>query len=149
MQRVKGIEKLLLGGLTLADKLHVVDHQNVHVAESSAKLQALVLLNGVDKLVGEGFAGNVHDGGVFIVLLHIVADGMHQMGFAKAHAAVDKQRVIGCAGVLRHGLSGSMRKVVRGTDHKAVKGIFRIQRIDVDGLAVLGTDVFIPVLRKY
>ena len=76
-------------------------------------------------------------------------DRVHEVRFAEPHAAVDEQRVIGGAGVLRDSLRRGVREMVRRADNKAVERVFRVQRIDVDRLAVLGRDIFVVILRQH
>ena len=149
VQRVEGVEKLLLRGLTAADKLYVVDHQNIHVPVALAEFQPLVLLNRGDQLVCEGFAGHIHHARAGALFLDKVADRVHEVRFAETDAAVDEQRVIGGAGVLRDGLRRSVRKLVGTADDKAVERVFRVQRIHVDRLGVLVDDILIAILRQH
>lgn len=88
VQRVEGVEKLLLHGLLLGDKLNVVNQQYVDVTIALAKLEAFVHLNRGDQFVGERLTGHVHNPRGRIVSLNRVADGVHQVGFAETHAAV-------------------------------------------------------------
>src|SRR5688572_27557062 len=57
----------------------------------------------------------------------LVADRLHQVGLAQAHAAVDKQRVIGNAGVLGDLHGGGPRQLVRLAGDEAVEGERRIE----------------------
>ena len=59
--------------------------------------------------------------------MRIMADGVHQMGLAQTHAAVDEQRVVGLGGHLRHGQRNRVGKTVAAAHHKGVKGILGVQ----------------------
>ena len=98
VQRVEGVEELLLRALLAGEELDVVDQQHVDVAEPVAEAGHLVVADGVDHLVGELLTGDVADGGVRLAALHVVADGMHQVGLAHADAAVEEERVVGLRG---------------------------------------------------
>ena len=148
MQRVEGVEKLLLHGLFLCDELHVVDEQHVYIAVALSKLQPLIQLNRRDELVGEGFAGDVHDPRGGIVSLDRMSDGVHEVGFAQTHAAVQEQRVVCRGGVLRNRERRRVRKVVGAADHEGFKRILRVERKDVDGFRADGVDIDIPVFRQ-
>ena len=106
VQRVEGVEELLLRALLAGEELDVVDEQHVDVAELVAEAGHLVVADGVDHLVGELLTGDVADGGVGLTALHVVADGVHQVGLAHADAAVEEERVVGLA-------RGARRRPVR------------------------------------
>ena len=57
-----------------------------------------------------------------IVGHHLVADGVDQVGFTEADAAVEEQRVIRHARVVRHLDGGGARQLVGFTRHKTVEG---------------------------
>jgi hypothetical protein len=42
-----------------------------------------------------------------LAALHLVADGMHQVGLAHADAAVEEERVVGLGGALGDGLAAA------------------------------------------
>ena len=54
-----------------------------------------------------------------------VGNGLHQMRFAEAGAAVDKQRVVGAGRIFGDGERRGVRKAVRRADDKVVEGEFR------------------------
>ena len=62
---------------------------------------------------------------------------MHQVGFTQPYSPVDKQRVIGKAGVLSnlHG-SRSASKLIRLTHNETVERVIRLQRAPVHQLTV-------------
>jgi len=59
MQFVKGVEETLLSLLLAADKLDVVNQQDIGASVLIAELLCLSLLNSADKLVGELFTTSV------------------------------------------------------------------------------------------
>lgn len=99
------------------------------MAVFSAEAHHGVVLNGVDKFVGEFFEGDVGDTGIFLVHGHELADGVEQMGFAKANSAIDKKRVVGFARRLGDGEGGGMGKGVVAADDKSVESISWIERV--------------------
>ncbi len=121
VQGVEGVEELLLGALLAGEELDVVDEQHVHVAEAVAEAGHLVVADGVDHLVGELLAGDVADGGVRLAALHVVADGVHQVGLAHADAAVEEERVVGLGGALGDGLRGGHGELVAAADDEGVE----------------------------
>ena len=128
MQGVEGVEELLLRALTAGDELDIVHHENICAAVLVAELRVLVLLDGLDEFVCEGFARHINDARIRVVLQHPVADGVHQVRFSKAPPAVNEQRVVSGGRVVRNGLRRSMREVVRAADHEGFKRIFGVQR---------------------
>lgn len=50
------------------------------------------------------------------------------MCFAEAGAAIDKKRVVGCAGTIGDGLSGGAGELIRRSDDETVEGERRGQR---------------------
>ena len=145
VQGVEGVEELLLDGLAVGDELDVVDHEQVHVPEPMPKLCVLAHADGFDELVGEGLAGHVQDPGGGIVLLHRVADGVHQVGLSKAHASIEEQGVIGMAGGLGHRLGGGVGYPVGVAHHEGIEGIPGVQGVDAGGSGIF-TAVEVPAL---
>ena len=86
-----------------------------------------------DELVGEGFAGHVQDPGGGIVFLHRVADGVHEMGLAQAHAPIEEQGIIGMARGLGHRLGGGVGYPVGVAHHEGIEGIPGVQGVDAGG----------------
>jgi len=122
--------------LSRPDELNIVHHEDIHVAETVAELGVAVLLDGGDQLVGEVFAGDVEQPLFRVLLLHIVADGVHQVGLAQAHAAMDEQGVVGIGGGLGHGQGGGMSKAVVAAYHKGIEGILGVQLHRAGGQAI-------------
>ena len=123
------MEELLLGGLRLGQELDVVHHQHVHVAHAVAQLGgALLLYDGVDQLVGEALRRGQQHVLRGIRRDDVVADGVHLVGLAQADAAVDEQRIVGRAGLLRHGEGRRIGKAVAGSDHEVLEAVLRVQR---------------------
>ncbi len=127
MEGVEGVEELLLGALLAGEELDVVDEEDVDVAELVAEAGHLVVADGVDHLVGELFAGDVGDGGVGLAAFHVVSDGVHEVGFAHADAAVEEEGVVGLGGSFGDGLRGGHGELVSGADDEGVELIFRVE----------------------
>ena len=135
MQFIEGVEELLLGTFTAGDKLDIVHHQHVHLPDLFPEFVGLLHLDGADQLIGEVLTGHVQDLLLGIRLVDEVADGLHQVGFAQSHTAVDKQRVIGFRRAFRHGQRGRVRKPVAVAHNEALKGVLRIQV----GIGIVGS----------
>jgi len=90
VQLVEGVKELFLRALLVAQKLDVVNQQHVRLAVALLKLLHTFGADAGDHLVHETFARSVDNphGAKFIDQL--TADGVHQMCFTHAHAAVKK-----------------------------------------------------------
>src|SRR5439155_12454912 len=70
----------------------------------------------LDELARELFHGDVADREPLAVELHVVADRMKEVGLAEPGPAVDEERVVGLAGLLRHGEGGPVSEAVSVAD---------------------------------
>ena len=120
---VEGVEELVLHPFFAAEELDVVDEQHIDLAVLLAKLRHGAVLDGLDEIVGELFAGDVADPADLAVAGRRVADGLHQVRLAQAHAAVDEQRVVGFGGRLRDRQRRGMGEVVVGADDEGVERV--------------------------
>ena len=66
----------------------------------------------------------------------MLADGLHEMRLAEARNAVEKEWIVGAPGGIRHGPRGRVGKTVAAANHKAAKGVARVE--PVKALADLG-----------
>ena len=114
MDGVERMEELFLRPFLVGDELDVVDEQQVDPAVARTELVDLALLDARDEFVRELLGGRVDDALARELRRDLVADGMHQVGLAEAHAAVQEERVVGVAGALRHGQAGGMGQAVGG-----------------------------------
>ena len=64
---------------------------------------------------------------VRLAALHLVADGVHQVGLAHAHAAVEEERIVGLGGALGDGQRGGAGKLVAVADDEGVEGVARVE----------------------
>ena len=127
MQRVEGVKELLLRALLAAEELDVVDQQHIHRAIAVAKARHLVIAHRVDHVIGELLAGHIAHHSGSGARLHLVPDGLHQVRLAQAHAPVQKERVVGLAGLLRHRRGRRVGKLVTAAGYKAVELVARVQ----------------------
>ncbi len=127
VQGVKRMEKFFLRPLLAGQKLNVIDQQDIDATELVAECGHLVVAQRVDHVIGELLAGDVADGGLGLAPLHLMPDGLHEMGFAHAHAAIQEQRVVGFGGTLGHGLAGGVGELVAAADDEGVEGVAGIQ----------------------
>ena len=111
---VEGVEELLLRPLLVRDELDVIDEQQVDAPVAGPEVVEAALLDAGDELVGELLAGDVDDPLAREAGDDRVADGVHQVGLAEAHAAVQEQRVVGVAGALGDRQARGVREAVGG-----------------------------------
>ena len=127
VQRVEGVEELLLGPGLGREELDVVDEQDVGVA--IARLEAVDVAGAKrgEELVGEGLDRRVADGEAGAVGADVVADRVQEMGLADAGRAVEEERVVGLPGQLGDGQRGGVGEAVAVADHELVEGVLRVQ----------------------
>src|SRR5947207_4703687 len=94
-KRVERVEKFFLRALFAAEKLDVVNQEQIGLPIAFAKLDEIVVLDGVDEFVDEKFAREVHDLRVFLFHSHELPYRLHQVRLAKSHAAVNEERIVG------------------------------------------------------
>ena len=127
VERVEGVEELLLGlGLALQE-LDVVDQQHVDVAVAPLEPVLPVVADRVDELVGELLARHVAHLGAGVEAADVVADRVQQVGLAQPGVAVDEQRVVGLAGRLGHRDGGGVREPVGRADDEGLEGVLRVE----------------------
>ena len=113
VQRVEGVEKLLLRALLAGQELDVVDQKHIRLAVALAELLHRCRLDGGDRLVREFFTIHIDNVEIRVVLLDLNFDGVQQVRLAQTRRPVDEQRVVRAGGVRGHGLRGGKRKLVR------------------------------------
>ena len=138
VERVEGVEELLLGlGLALQE-LDVVDEQHVDAAVGGLERLEAAALERADEVVGERLDGRVADGQPGAVLGDVVGDRVQQVGLAEAGRAADEERVVGQAGHLGHGERGRVGEPVAVADHELVERQARVELLRDRGALGLG-----------
>ena len=87
------MEKFFLGRTFAANKLHIINHQNIDVAKHFLKINSVLLFQGTDKAIHELFRRQVNHRALGVLLRNMQGNGVHQMGFAKTNATVQKQGI--------------------------------------------------------
>ncbi len=100
VQRVEGVEELLLDALFSRQKLDVVNEQQVGLAVFLAESGYLVVLDAVNIFVGEFLRSNENDARALFVTGDELADGMEQMSLAQSDTAVKEEGIIRFAGAM-------------------------------------------------
>src|SRR5450432_3760681 len=124
---VEGVEKLFLRSLLTAEKLDVVDQEQVRLSIALPKFDQVVMLDRVDEFVDEEFAGKVHDLRVFLLHPDVLTDRLHEVRLSESDPAVDKERVVSSSGRLRDRETGGVRNFVVRADDKRFETVSRIE----------------------
>ena len=112
VQRVKGVEELLLRALLAGDELDVVHQQHVHRAKPFAETQHAIEAQRVDHFVREFLRADVRQAHRRVALLDQVAHRLHQVRLPHPHAAIQEKRVVRARWIFRHGQRRRVRKLV-------------------------------------
>src|SRR5205085_10726424 len=105
-----GVKEFLLRALFAAEKLNVVNAEQVGLAIALAEFDQIVVLNRVDELVDEKLARKInHLHVVFLLREHVRTNRLHQMRFAQPDTAVNKKRVVSAGRRLRDRETGRVR----------------------------------------
>lgn len=112
VQRIEGMEELLLRLFLARQKLNIVDQKHIYTSIFIAKLYRFVVPDRVDKFVGKLFRRQINDFRRGIMLNHIMADRMHQVGLAESNSSVNKQWIVRFRRRFRHSKRSRMCKAV-------------------------------------
>ena len=123
VERVEGVEELLLHRLLALEEVHVVDEEEVGFAEAAAEVGGGSVLNRGDELVGELLGADEGDAGVGLSRDDLVRDGLHEVRLAESGVAVDEERVVDLAGRLGDGVGGGGGELVRLSDDEVVERV--------------------------
>ena len=56
-----------------------------------------------------------------------MANGLHQVGFAHAHAAIEEERVVGLGWTLGHRLRRGMGELIARADDESIEGVAGVE----------------------
>ena len=116
MQRVEGVEELFLRPVLSGEELDIVDEQHVDRAVLVPELAHPGGGDGADHLVGELLGRQIDDALAWEAIVHLMADGVHEVRLAQAHASVEEQRVVAVARGFGYGLGGRVGELRVVTD---------------------------------
>src|SRR6266545_4582310 len=127
VERVEGVEELLLDPLLVLEELDVVDQEQV--VGAVALLEALdpLVPQRVDEVVHEGLARHVAHRELALVLADVLRDRLQEVGLAEPGAAVDEERVVRLRRRLGDGQRGRVCEAVRRADHERVERVLRVE----------------------
>jgi len=126
-QGFEGVEEFFLGARFAGKELNIVDQQQVERVVIAFELVESLALVGFHHVRYVLFRMDVANPRVGVFVEHLVADGVDQVGFTQADAAVQKQRVIRNARIAGHLDGGGAGQLVGFTGDEVVEGQHRVQ----------------------
>ena len=117
--------EFLLHGLALQE-LEVVNQQDVNRLELVLERNRVAASQRLNETVHEALGGEEQHLALWVNVADAVADGIEQMGFAKARGGMNEQGIEGdgCADIcIGHTAGGRMGQLIGGSHHKTVKGL--------------------------
>ena len=127
VERVEGVEELLLRADLGLEELDVVDEQDVDAAVGGLEGVRVAAVDGADEVVGERLGGGVADGRAGAVGRDVVRDRVQEVRLAEAGRAADEERVVGEAGHLGDGERGGVREAVGVADDELLEGLAGVE----------------------
>ena len=126
-QGFERIEEFFLRSVLVGKKLHIVDQQQIERVVALLELVKSAALVGLNHIRHKLLGVDVENFGIWAVGQQLVAHGMHQVGFAQAHTAIDEKRVVQVPGHARHVHGRRARHAVGRALHQ---GLERQRRIE-------------------
>ena len=120
------MEELLLGALLVGEELDVIDEQGIDATVITLELFNGVILQRLHHVLHEPFGVHVDDFGVFLAILDGIANGVQQVGLAKASATIKEQRVVGTTRIVGHLTGGRTGQLVGLTLDEILEGIVHV-----------------------
>ena len=91
---LEGIKKLFLGTLFVGQELHVVNQEQIQRVVALFELIKCLALIGFNHITDKLLSMDVENSCIWTLSQQTVANRVHEVGFAQADAAVNKQRVV-------------------------------------------------------
>ena len=139
------MEELFHRRLFTRQKLDIVNQQNIDIAVNLLERRTLIVTNRVNEVIRELLRIHVAHPQIWVKILGVVADRVQQVGLTQPRTAVDEQRIVDNAGLLRHRESACVRKAVGLTNHEGVEGVVWVQ----SGRAIPSRRVFRVFMRMH
>ena len=127
MKCVEGMKKFLLNVFFAGNKLDIVNKDTIKLTIFGLKLIHALGAEGGNKVIAEGFGGKVADVVLRMEAEKLVADGLHEVGFADTDTTPDKKGIVGKAGVGYYPLGSGEGKIVAVSDDKLLKSITGVE----------------------
>ena len=129
MQVVEQVEKLLLGFLLSAEKLNVIDNQDIYLTEGMGELSQGVVLDGIYEIVRECLTRQVQNLSTGLKGDNLITDGVSQVGFSQSNFSVNEKWVeAGLARTIGDGHTSAARQPIAICLDEAFKRVSGIER---------------------
>ena len=150
MQIVENLEEGILGTLLLGEFVDVVNNEHVNRLIVPQEVNEIVVqADSVHKLGLETVCADIEDYLVGILLLDGDADGMRQVGFAKAGTAIDEKRIEGSlAGLVGNAQTGRTTEPVAFPFYEIIKCVCGIEVRIYPDLLEAGDKIGIAVVLQ-
>ncbi len=131
VERVEGVEELVLRAVLVRQELDVVDEQDVgrgpvaraELLHRAAAGRALLVHHRADEVGDELLAGDEADRPVGVLAMDLVPDRLQEVGLAETDAAVDEERVPARGRRLGDDAGRGVRELVGRADDELVEGV--------------------------
>ena len=122
------MKEFFLGAVFACDELHIINHQDIDGTKDFFEIHHLAITQGLHETVHELFRRQVKNIHVRSALSQFAGDGVHQVGFAQPHAAIQKQRVECDRPAFGDAFGRRMRQLIGLAHDKIVKAETRVKR---------------------
>src|SRR5688572_217238 len=129
VELVKRMEELLLRPLFTTQYLNIIDQKGISRSVVLMKQRHAVRADARDQLIHEPFSAGVDHAHPNLLLQQLLADGLNEVRFSDAHAAIDEQWVVGVRWLLNYGIGRGVRKLVAGADNEAFERVALVEWI--------------------
>ena len=125
-KRVERVEKLFLGSAFAAEKLDIIDQQQVKGVVVTLEIVKSLMLVGANDIRNILLRMNVADFAFRGPRVKMIADGLDQVRFAKPDTAVYEQRVVSCSWALSDLRCRGTGKIVGFAGNEGIEGERRV-----------------------
>ena len=115
--------RILLDAFLAAQKMDVVNQENVNIPEMIPEARQVFPDQGVNILIAEFLAADVFDARLGKALQRFLRDSVQQVGLAQSGRTVNEQRIIGGARRGGNSQASPVRKAAVVSNDKGVKGV--------------------------
>ena len=141
-QRIEGVKEFFLGAVFTAEKLDVVNQQQIQGVVVALEVVERLVLIGSNHIGNILFGVDITDLALRRMRAQMIADGVNHMCFAKADTTIDKQRVIGCPRFFGDLPGGSAGQIIGFAGNKSVKREIGIQSRNIANRCGTGSGRF-------
>ena len=125
MERVEGVEELLLRLFVLGEEVNVVNHQTITCAEPIAEISHSPSLHRFVEEIHECVAGDVAEPHFRIFQQERLANGLQQVCLAEAHTTMNEERAVRTTRLLHNSPRSSVCKLIAWSNDERIKGVVR------------------------